>query len=444
LSLNMKIITCVLTGAAVLLLGIAGCTKELKKGENKIKIRWVTDASPIRKKQIAIAEEQNPDIKIELDWGSVGLQKVLTQIAGGTPPDIFMVYQWPNFVMLVEKGVLEDLTPYCKKYDINLDDFWPSLKPFIYHKGKVYGLPEMCSVPVVFYNRKLFREAGIPYPTDKWKWEDLLDAAKRLTKTDSSGKIIRYGFFSYSFTAVSRLIALQKGGRLFTDQGKKCIIDSPAYKEALKFLYDLAFKYKVMPTVTQARNMASTGLNLEGSLFGMEKVAMIISQRPCTIFIRNYKSLDWDIAPVPQLGEKKVVCVGTHACVIPKGAKNKDSAFRFLKSLVSDEAELLVANYGEGIPSRESVARKKEFLFNPEYPNEISNQVYLTQMEYAVWPEEISPYISPLQVNRIINEEYDYLWVQKQTVEETLYNIADRINRLIEANLRENSVPFSK
>ena len=404
---------------------IGGCGRRTES--NITTIRWCADPNPIRKEQIAVFERENPDIKVNLDWATAGSEKVLVQIAGGNPPDIFMVYSLANFVSLIEKGALEDLTPHCEKHDMDIDDFWPQVKPFIFYEDNVYGFPETLTPVVLFYNKRLFEEANVSYPTEEWNWDDLLDAAQKLTKEDQvSGRYAQFGLLPGDLVAM----IWQNGGDMFTPDGKRCIIDSPEALEAARFYYDLRYKHHVSPTPSEMESLHSQWGGF--SIFATGRVAMMMTGRVATIEFRKYKDLDWDIAHVPR-GRRKLTTFGVHTNVIPKDAKHKEAAFKFLKSLVSKEGELLVANYGEGIPSRRSIASSQEFLFNPEYPKEIHNQIYLDEMQNArLWSLfAFSPYVSPIETLKIWEQGMGKMRMRSQNPEEILHNIAKRLNQLL-------------
>ena len=409
----------------VLVIALGGCGRQVES--NITTIRWCADPNPIRREQIAIFERENPDIKVNLDWATAGSEKVLVQIAGGNPPDIFMVYSLSNFISLIEKDALENLSPRCEKHGMDLEDFWPQVKPFIFFEGEAYGLPETLTPVVLFYNKRLFEEANVPYPTGEWDWDYLLEVARKLTKRDpSSGRYTQFGLLPGDLV----LMIWQNGGDMFTPDGKRCIIDSPEALEAARVYYDLRYKYHVSPTPSEMESLRSQWGGFD--VFATGRVAMIMTGRCATIELRKHKNLDWDIAPVPR-GRRKLTTFGVHTNVIPKDAKHKEAAFKFLESLVSKEGELLVANYGEGIPSRKSVASSKEFLFNPEYPKEVNNQLYLDEMQNArLWYLfAFSPYLSPVETLKIWEQGVEKMMVSSQDPEEVLHSVAKRLNQLL-------------
>ncbi|MFB3896017.1 MAG: ABC transporter substrate-binding protein [bacterium] len=425
------IILCLLSG----LVFIMSCSTQQPPsptGQKITYLRWMVDGNPIRKEQMAAFEKSNPDIKIKPDYPGINVtaeQKALTQIVGGEPPDVFTVYGTNFFRVLSEKSALLDLTPYIKKDNIDMTDFWPQLKPFIYgDNGKIYGLPDNMTDLVVFYNKRLFQEAGIPFPKDGWTLDEMLDIAKKLTKRDSkTGRVMQYGI--YYWKEVQPII-WQFGGRLYSDDGKRCTFDSPECLAAIEFVNDLQMKYHVMPTLAEENQIANLG-NWGGAmnLFTAEKVAMSVGGRYMTVSYRQRKDLEWSIAPLPR-GKYPANFAFSKSYVIPHNAKHPEESFRFVKFLADKEDELIVTRTGDGLPSRISVSKLPEFLFNPEFPKEDKNQIYLDEMQIAR-TVEISPYVPGFEEARILNEEFGKLWAKKQTPKETVTNVAKQINALI-------------
>jgi multiple sugar transport system substrate-binding protein len=390
----------------------------------------MVDGNPIRKEQIATFEKANPDIKIKPDHPGSGLErKALTQIIGGSPPDIFTAYNIDIFRTLCEKKALLDLTPYIQKYKVDMTDFWSQQKPYLYYDdGKIYGLPDNLTDLVLYYNKRLFNEAGIAIPSDTWTLEDMLTAAKKLTKRDpNSGRTKQYGI--YYWKRIQPII-WQFGGQLYTDDRKKCILDSPESLAGIQFLYDLQFKHHVMPSLAEENQITNLG-NWGGAmnLFAAEKVAMLVGGRYMTIIYRQQKDLDWSISPLP-LGKFPTNHALSKAFIIPYNAKHPEESFRFVKFLADRDDQLIVSRTGEGIPCRISVATSAEFLYNPAFPKEDKNQIYIDGMKFAR-TEQVSPYVSGIEATRILNEEFDKLWANKQNPKETVTNATKQINALM-------------
>jgi len=418
-----------LAAAAGLLL-VFGCTPRQSVDGRRV-VRWVVDPNPVREDQIrGFDDTHGRDIRVNLD-PDAGRQKVLTQLAGRIYPELFAIYDPATVQVFARKGVLTDLRPYMEKAGISLDDFWPQLAPYMTYNGKVVGLPDNCGTYVVFYNRRLFREAGLPYPRPDWTWDELTHAARKLTVKDRRGRTAQFGIGYIE----PWMILWQYGARMYSDDGKRCTINSPEAKAGAKFWASFRLTEHITPLPSEEQGLATMGAwGGAGMLFKAEKIGMHVVGRWMSVEYRKNKDLDWDVAPIPQSGKVKASLLASKAYAIPKGNQNKDAAFTFLKYLMSKRNQLIVASTGDGIPSIRKYAESPEFLHNPDYPNEKNNQVYLDDMQYGRSPE-VSPYISELDATAIFNEEMDLMWQRKQTPEDACNRIAERVNAIIRRNI---------
>ncbi|MGB9619110.1 MAG: extracellular solute-binding protein, partial [Armatimonadota bacterium] len=224
------------------------------------------------------------------------------------------------------------------------------------------------------------------------------------------------------------------GGRLFSRDGKRCLMNSEPVKKGIRFWASLRLKHHVMPTTSEAQSMAPTGAwGSDALLFRESKVAMTISGRWLAIQYREQKDLDWDVTSVPH-GPVRVTLLASKCYSIPRTCRNKNAAITFIRHLLSKENQLLVANYGDGIPSMNTPEITKAFLFNPEYPNERNNKLHLDEMRYAR-VQELSPYINNLDVSAIMSVELDKMWLGEQTPDRACDEIARQINAVIRRNL---------
>ena len=216
---------------AIIGLGVyLSATSDDPHAKGKTTIRWVVDPHKIRKITIALFEHYNPDIHVNNDPDvgdpNTGDQRLLTQLAGDYPPDVMALYTPENIRMFAQNDLLLDLRPYLKKYGIHVEDLYPQLKPYMSYKDRLIGIPENCYALSVFYNKKLFREAGVAYPRPHWTWPECLDAARKLTKyqTINNRQVpIQKGLY----VPTTRLHAFvwMYGGQMFSADGKKCLID---------------------------------------------------------------------------------------------------------------------------------------------------------------------------------------------------------------------------
>src|SRR6476661_6188859 len=154
------------------------------------------------------------------------LQKVLTAIRGGAYPDIAYLYgSWAANIARSPTAV--DLSSRINEPGVNWNDFWPAERQAVQVGGKVIGMPALVDNLALVYNKKLFDQAGIPYPTANWTWDDFRAAAQKLT--DSSAKQFGWAYVADgSEDTVWRFDALlwQAGGDILNSDNTKAEFNS--------------------------------------------------------------------------------------------------------------------------------------------------------------------------------------------------------------------------
>ena len=126
---------------------------------------------------IAAFEAENPNIQIEPYNMPFGDYFTLLQadFAGGEPPDAFEL-NYENFVAFAANDVLLDVSQYVSEDA----PYYPQALAAFQYQGSQYALPETFSTVVLFYNKDLFDQAGVAYPTPEWTWADAMDAAQAI------------------------------------------------------------------------------------------------------------------------------------------------------------------------------------------------------------------------------------------------------------------------
>ena len=139
----------------------------------------------------------NPNITVNVDvsdWEPYW-DKLQTGLAGGAAPDVFAM-DGPLFPDYQSRDVLLDLKPYIDRdgYDLGqLAD--QAVADFTTPDGQ-FGLPRDLNVVALYYNKKMFDAAGLPYPDDTWDWAKLVEVAKKLTLKGANGKVSQWGLYT--------------------------------------------------------------------------------------------------------------------------------------------------------------------------------------------------------------------------------------------------------
>jgi multiple sugar transport system substrate-binding protein len=317
---------------------------ELVKGEVRVG-SW--DSGPALApftNAIASFQAKYPNVKITLESVPQGYgDKLLTQFAAGTAPDVFQVGDG-DVSKFAGQGVLEPLDPYIKGANpLDMGVFFPAVADIGKVGGQTYLLTKDYSPLVLYYNKAEFDAAKVTYPNDKWSWNDLLAAAQKLTVPGKQWGLQLPDSWGDPLwlRGISPLI-YQNGGSLISDDGKTTTghMNSKETVAALQFYVDLFSKYKVSPTKDDVASLSGQ------DLFQTGKVAMLWTGRwPLQDFQKNAK-LNFGTTSLPA-GPS-----GTHAnsicwagfAVYSKGT-NKDAAWAFVKYIAAEQGAQEFAKY---------------------------------------------------------------------------------------------------
>lgn len=236
-----------------------------KKGDTLTVAIWDTNQQD-GLKQIMDDFTAETGIKTELqamDWNAYWTL-LEAGATGGEMPDVFWMHS-NEAVKYMANDILLDLTDYVAKSEkLEMDKFPQELKDMYTWKDKVYAVPKDRDTVAMWYNKKMFDDAGIAYPDGSWTWDEFYEIAQKLTKDDGS----QYGFACNPSNEQDTWmnIVYTMGGTIVTDDNKSGF-DDPNTIKAMEFL-DKCIK-NVMP---DANTMSETGTDV---LFQSGKVAMI-------------------------------------------------------------------------------------------------------------------------------------------------------------------------
>ncbi|CAI0752627.1 ABC transporter substrate-binding protein [Serratia quinivorans] len=148
---------------------------------------WDRNQLPAEQEIAKRFEKENPNIKIsiELTPSAQYFVKLDSAAAGGVAPDIFWI-NMPYFVQYAKNGIMQPLTPYITGSGVQLNNIVASSVKAYQYDGQQMAIPRDVDSIAVWYNKKLFDQAGVSYPTNDWSWDDLKNKATSL-KTGLKG-----------------------------------------------------------------------------------------------------------------------------------------------------------------------------------------------------------------------------------------------------------------
>lgn len=414
---------------SLLLCFTISCVKKDTSNLIEIKIAYWGDTSEIEaiKKITEKIEKEVPEAKLVLEHIAIGgdptkfSQKILTEAAGGTPPDIAFC-EVNLFVDFFSKGLFIPLNEYMDQdKEFSIKDYFPSIVDRFTVDNQLYIIPrDVAPFAVVYYNKDLFDKEGLTYPTDNWDYNKLVELAKKLTFRNEDGSVKQYGFYTWVWP---NFIYGFGGG--YVDNVKsptRCILDDPKSIEGLQFYLDLMYKHRVMPTPS------SLDVGYQ-ELFKTGKLAMYCSGIWETPQLRKGVTFDWDVVMFPKGPRDRRFASGGSGYGILKWCKNKDVAWKVLKRLASAEAQVDLAKIGLAQPASRTLAASKVWARSKEKP---LNKKMLNDAVKHIKFDPFSPKWNELS-KTVITQKLDLVFFNKSKIKPVIKEITKEVNKKLKA-----------
>jgi multiple sugar transport system substrate-binding protein len=430
-----------LTFVVLLLLSAIAWKMQPKAVEGgKTQLVWVSDDNPARRQQLALFNEKYPTYHATLDPNNTGLEKVVVQSLAGVGPDLFDAGEG-NLNVLIDSDIAWDITDELKKRGVDVErDVWKAMQSISVRDGRVYGFPSNAASNAIFINKPLFDKAGIPYPKGSWTWEQFLPVAQKLTLRDEKGRATQFGVLVDWWLWPQFVI--QWGGRVYSEDGTKCVIDSPQAIAGVQFLHDLIYKYKVMPSPVEEAAMATQGGWGSGTItqFGEgHKAAMALGGRWWLCTLRNktqFPDLHTTVCESPY-HDKRVFLSYGRATFINKNSPRREDALNFILYMAGQGYNDLINDQADALAPVVKFSYTPHYLHNPEFPEEDNNDVWRRTMEMGE-PNRASPFVNTQAADRILTKQLDLVKNDQKPVADALRTAAQQINEEIRKNLDRN------
>ena len=318
--------------------------------------------------------EEYPNITVEIETIAIDdyFTQMQTRVAGGTAPDCYEM-NIENFASYASKGVLAPIE------GVDLSGLDETALSAFEVDGVQYGLPGNFSNVVLVYNKDLFDQAGVAYPTADWTQDDLQAAAEAIR---ALGDDI-FGIYQPITYNEFYKVAAQYGGSLLNEDLTEFTINSPENVQAAQVMVDRVLVSNVQPTEVQMGGMGDWDLFMSGRL------GMI----PTGIWAFNTFAegcdFAWDVAVEPGM-EQKATHFFSNACVVNAESENKEAAMTWITWLCSSPAAAEIRiEAGWDLPAinDEEVLASYLDLTPPE-----NREVVFESLDYLVVPPVIEDY----------------------------------------------------
>jgi multiple sugar transport system substrate-binding protein len=291
--------------------------------------------------------------------------------------------------------------------------------------GVLYAIPKYLAPAGIWYNKKHFDEAKIPYPTADWTWDEFFDIAKKLTVKDASGKVTRYGAYDWNFSAdaTSSAIfntAMYGGWQLLNDDGT-LNIDDARFRKSLDYYQKATMVDKSMPDI------ATISAEKYHYMYDMYKGkwSMLISARNTAVFFDVHRTNGqlpeaddeagiYQIAPMPRWdanSPKKLSADSVTGDAIAKGTKYPEEAFVFVQWHTTDSL-VLSSKVSHRVPASKTLDINT-LIENWTYYKNKDAQIVKGKDRADLFKEMLDPEIKPI----FSGNTYKYGYSKKMTDE---------------------------
>ena len=324
---------------------------------------------------VADFEAENPDIKVNAIYsGNYDDTRVraLSALASGDPAQLAVMFSIDAYDLIEQDLVMafDDISGVDKSW---LNSFYPALMANGNIEGKTWGIPFQRSTIVAYYNKDLFRSAGLDPEAPPTTWDEIISMGKTLTKDGTYGLMIpSTGYPYWMFQA----LAIQNGKEVMSNDGLTTFFDDGTVIDTLDFWKSLSAEHGIMPEGT-----VEWGTLRQAFLEG--KTAMMWHSTGNLTAVKNNASFDFGVAELPANVRKGSPTGGGNFYVFKDtSAEERSAALKLIEFMTSPE-QAAAWSIATGYMGVSPAAYETEALKNytAEFPPAL---VARNQLEHAV------------------------------------------------------------
>ena len=291
---------------------------------------------------------------------------LITEIEAGTAPDVFWI-PGTDIARFAKAGLILNLADLAAADpNFNVDDFYAGPMSFLttpIEEGTeaLWGLPRDVSAFAIYYNKALFDEAGVDYPTADWTWDDFAEAAEAIS---ALGNDI-FGFGMNAWWANWGYFVNAAGSGFFNEDFSGCGLNNDATVQGLTFARDLIANGIAVPWGTDSEPPFLAG-----------NVGMFMNGRWATPGTLANANFEWDVVSLP-IGPsgKATNWLFWGAYVVNAKTAHPAEAWDLITRLTSADIQGKIASLGANIPSR--ATNEAIELFLGTLDGKVNNQAFI-------------------------------------------------------------------
>lgn len=349
---------------AVLLLATAACGGQADADRVTLRVmNWASDLEfELESRIVEEFARDRPGVRVQVESIATNYgEKLITAIASGTPPDVFLL-DAPDIPSFVERGLLLDLGPYADRVGYRTGAVFPEVLEIFSRDERLFAFPKDFSPMAIYYNRGLFERLGVPAPPSPargWSWDAFRSTARAVTRdSDGDGQIdihaVNFPRQLYEWVPW----VWSAGGDILDPTGSRTsgYLDSPRTVAALRFLTELATRWGVTPPVQYRR----TADPAEIGRFYVGRQAMLYSGHWDLQRLRRYQEageMEIGIAAVPHRpGFEPTTVLYAAGWAVPSNVRHRRLAVQLAAHLASPAAQRRRSESGLAVPALRPIA----------------------------------------------------------------------------------------
>ena len=340
--------------------------------------------------------------------------KLTVAISSGNAPDL-AINHLTRIPAYADQGALQSFTPeQLQAAGVREDNFIPEMWETSFIDGELYGIPMDAFPRFLWYNKELFREAGLDPEAPPQNLEELISAAEEITSLGGDtwglwfakeGSWVARDFYTIYFQLEPNLLA--------SDQ----LSLAEGFAQAATKVFDITTSFTSEYGVAPRENVDNL------ALFGQNKIGMMIAQITDLVALQEVNGLDFAAAPMPVLGEQAATFYMGEDFVIPRSRNQNDESTNATLNFIRWFSENSIDWVKGGVlPASLTVMNGDELAaLGPQ-------SVAASQLDYMKLPPII---VESADIDRIIQETGEAIYAGNMSVDEGVLQMTQQINQIL-------------
>lgn len=405
--------------------------------EEHVTLRFLSYASEYEEAEKVVLDAyhaKNPNVTVNIEYITDKSKDYLTKtdvmLMGGEPIDIIMTPSPKDYSVRAESNSYLPLDSFFEAEGTNIEDEFNVVYKV---NDQVYGIPAEMKYAIVFINKDMLDEAGLPVPPLDWTWDDYREYAVKMTKGEGADKIYGSYFHTFSDMVLYGVSSAKKGSKIFNEDGS-LTFNNPEFAKFMQFRYELENEDKASVPLAdmKALNMNYTDQFFNGKTAMLPMMTYMLNLMVNEKYEHNFETTFARI-PLWEKEDEHYTPVAATLFCIAKTTEHPQEAFDFLKFWCTEGVEIkgmTIANQ-KGVDKFECAERMVG-----DGAEHVDMEALNAVLNDEKWVDSYEEYIPVYQseIESILMEESDKYLLGSQSLEDMVNNLMKRGNAVIAEN----------